>query len=383
MVGKGPEATSEMASDREIDRDGLEARIVGLPGFDRLRDAVERCGVEARVIGGAVRDALLGRQGQLDVVTDGDPLALAEAIGGEVRAHERFATATVQTDAGAIDVVRARSETYASPGALPEVAPAGFAEDVERRDFTVNTMAVSVLEPGRLIDPLDGERDLRRRALRALHDGSFVDDPTRALRAARYTARLGLVVEPGTLARLRATDLATVSADRVTAELWRLAGEPTPRHGFELLDEWGLIPLADGAAELIDAIDELLARQPWSMFASREAAIVVAARGELESTRELIATSPASASAVIDAVRGRDPVELILARAAGASWLDRYAEELRHVALEITGAQLLAAGVPEGPAVGRGLAAALRAKLDGEAPTRDAELRIALETARS
>ena len=139
------------------------------------------------------------------------------------------------------------------------MAPAGFAEDVERRDFTVNTMAVSVLEPGRLIDPLDGERDLRRRALRALHDGSFVDDPTRALRAARYTARLGLVVEAGTLARLRATDLATVSADRVTAELRRLAGEPTPRHGFELLDEWGLVPLANGAAELIDAIDELLA----------------------------------------------------------------------------------------------------------------------------
>lgn len=372
-----------MASDREIDRDGLEARIVGLPGFGRLLGAVERCGVEARVIGGAVRDALLGRDGPLDVVTDGDPLALAEAIGGEVRTHERFATATVRTEAGPIDVVRARSEAYSSPGALPDVIPAGFAEDLRRRDFTVNTMAVSVSEPGRLIDPLGGERDLRDGVLRSLHDASFVDDPTRALRAARYAARLGLAVEPRTLEHLRRADLATVSTDRVDAELRRLAAEANARRGFELLSDWGLTPLAKGAGELIDATAELLVDSRWRSIASREDAILAAALGELGSAPELAEANPESASAVVDAVRGRDGVELVLARATGAVWLDRYVDELRHVGLEISGDDLLAAGVGEGPAIGRGLAAALRAKLDGEAPARDAELRIALEAAQS
>lgn len=372
-----------MASDREIDRDGLEARIVGLPGFGRLLGAVERCGVEARVIGGAVRDALLGRDGPLDVVTDGDPLALAEAIGGEVRTHEPFATATVRTEAGPIDVVRARSEAYSSPGALPDVIPAGFAEDLRRRDFTVNTMAVSVSEPGRLIDPLGGERDLRDGVLRSLHDASFVDDPTRALRAARYAARLGLAVEPRTLEHLRRADLATVSTDRVDAELRRLAAEANARRGFELLSDWGLTPLAKGAGELIDATAELLVDSRWRSIASREDAILAAALGELGSAPELAEANPESASAVVDAVRGRDGVELVLARATGAVWLDRYVDELRHIGLEISGDDLLAAGVGEGPAIGRGLAAALRAKLDGEAPARDAELRIALEAAQS
>lgn len=331
------------------------------------------------MIGGAVRDGLRGGAGPLDVVTDGDHVALAAALGGELRVHERFLTAVVSTPDGPIDVVRARAEAYPYPGALPEVAPAGFDEDRRRRDFTINTIAVSVRQPGVLIDPLDGTADLRRGLLRDLHERSFADDPTRALRAARYAARLALSVEEGTLERLRSAALATVSAERIEAELRRIAAEPAPRPAFELLDTWGLLPLSDLAGELIEGAVELLTHDLWSRLVAREDLVLAAARGELERARALAASSPGSASELVQAARGHAGTELALARLLGARWLDRYLEELQHVRLEISGDDLLAAGVPEGPAVGRGLAAALRAKLDGEAPTRADELRIATD----
>ena len=381
MVGKAPPTAAEMPTEREIDRAGLGARITALEGFTRVRRAAEQAGVEARLIGGAVRDGLLGRPGPLDVVTDGDHLALAAALGGEIRPHERFLTATVETPEGPIDVVRARAESYPLPGALPEVSPAGYGEDLARRDFTVNTIAVSVADPGTLIDSLGGEQDLRRGLLRSLHERSFVDDPTRALRGARYAARLGLAVEPRTLEQLRAAPLETVSADRIEAELRRIAAEVAPRPGFELLDQWGLIALPPGAGDLVAAAAELLADEPWSGVAAREDVILAAARGELEAAAELAGAAPRSASEIVEAARGRSTVELALARVLGATWLDRYLEELREVRLAISGDELLAAGLPEGPAIGRGLAAALRAKLDGEAPTREEELRIAAAAA--
>ena len=106
-------------------------------------------------------------------------------------------------------------------------------------------------------------------------------------------------------------------------------------------------------------------------------------RGPSAGAHELAALEPRSPSAGVAAARGHSGVELVLARALGGEWLDRYLAEWRDVALEISGEDLIAAGVGEGPAVGRGLAAALRAKLDGEAPTRDDELRIALDAAAS
>jgi len=370
-----------MPTERETDRAGLGARITALDGFPRVRRAAEQAGVEARVIGGAVRDALLGRPGPLDVVTDGDHLALATALGGDVRPHERFLTATVQTPDGAIDVVRARTESYPRPGALPEVSPAGYAEDLARRDFTVNTIAVSVRDPGTLIDPLGGEEDLRRGLLRSLHERSFVDDPTRALRGARYAARLGLSVEQRTLGQLRAAALETVSADRIESELRRIAAEAAPRPAFELLDQWGLIALPPGAADLVAAATELLAEEPWPRVVAREEVILAAARGKLGAAAQLAEAVPRSASAIVEAARGRPAVELALARVLGATWLDRYVDGLRDLRLAISGADLLAAGLPEGPAIGRGLAAALRAKLDGQAPTREEEMRIATAAA--
>ncbi len=368
-----------VATTHEISTDGLGARVAALPGFAAARAAAERVGVQAYLVGGAVRDTLLGRPAlQLDLVVEGDQGLLVEALGGPAQIYDRFETATVRTASGEVDVARARAESYPRPGALPEVRPATIAEDLDRRDFTVNALAVPLADPDRLVDPHRGVDDLGAGVLRILHDRSFVDDPTRALRAARYAARLGLEPEPRTMALLRETDLNTVSRDRVVGELAKLAEEDDPRAGFELLGAWGLVPLGPGAGELIEAVAALLSRPPWQGIASRPQAVIAAIGGVDGPTAELAGTSPGSPSAAVAIARGRSGVELVVARAAGAAWLDEYVERWRDVRLAITGEDLLAAGVPEGPRVGRGLDAALRAKLDGETAGRDDELRIAL-----
>ena len=371
-----------MGPPREIDLDGLASRIEALPGFDAARAASGRAGVEALLVGGAVRDTLLGRSTEnLDLVVLGDPLPLVEELGGDARVHDRFGTATVATAAGLIDVARARAESYERPGALPTVTPAGLEEDLASRDFTVNAIAVAVADPGEPIDPHHGLEDLSAGLLRVLHERSFVDDPTRALRAARYAERLGLELEETTAQLIRETDLGTVSEDRVEAELRRLADEPSPRLGFELLDGWGLFELADGAADLIDAVAALVSEPRWRITVGRADAILAAVHGPPPAAVALAQLEPRSPSAAVEAARGRSPVELALGRALGAEWIDDYLESWRGVRLEISGADLLEAGVPEGPAIGRGLTEALRAKLDGEVDGYDDELRLALRAA--
>jgi tRNA nucleotidyltransferase (CCA-adding enzyme) len=374
-----------MAAQREIDVDGLATRVAALPGFQGVRAAAKRAGANAHLVGGAVRDALLGLPApNLDLVVVGDPQPLIEGLGGDARVHDRFGTATVATANGSVDVARARTETYDHPGALPTVAAAdGLEADLARRDFSVNSIAVPVSDPGRVIDPQGGLDDLRAGMLRILHDRSFVDDPTRALRAARYASRLGFGVEPGTLELLHEADLRTVSDDRVEAELRRLAEELRPRAGFELLRDWGLIKLDPGADDLIDAVAELLAAEPWRSEAGRGDAVLAAARGAPSAARELASMTPATPSEAVAAAHGRSGVELALARALGACWLDDYINDWRGVRLEISGDDLLASGIAAGPAVGRGLAAALRAKLDGEVSGREQELELALDAARS
>jgi tRNA nucleotidyltransferase (CCA-adding enzyme) len=352
--------------------------------YPELKAVVAAADDPVYLVGGAVRDLLLGagRSANLDLVVEGDAAALAARLGAEVLEHERFGTATVRLDGLEVDVAAARTETYAHPGALPEVAPGpGIEADLARRDFTVNAMAVPLGEP-RLVDPLGGLADLEAGRLRVLHERSFLDDPTRALRAARYASRLGFELEPATEELLRATDLATVSADRRDAELLRLAAEARAPRGFELLAGWGLVELRPGGVELSGAVAELLEEPRWSGIAPLDLSVRAAAIGPPRDELELAGTDPGHPSEAVALAAGREPVELILARALGAEWLDRYLNEWRHVALEIDGDDLIEAGVPEGPAVGRGLAEALRLKLDGElAQGRAEELAVAVAAA--
>jgi tRNA nucleotidyltransferase (CCA-adding enzyme) len=363
-------------------RPDLEAALAQLHGLDRIREAAGD--VPAYLVGGAVRDLLLGETSRIDIdiVVEGEVGPIAERLGGEARSHERFGTAKVRAGELSADLAAARAETYERPGSLPDVRPATLADDLARRDFTVNAMAIPLRDEAHLIDPHGGQGDLEARRLRVLHDRSFVDDPTRALRAARYASRLGFGLDPRTEELARGTDLGTVSEDRREAELLRLAAEGSARRGFELLHEWRLFDLHEHGGELIDLVAELVSEPPWSEVTERAVAVLAAARGEVGQAPRLAARTPEIPSEGVEAAREATGVELVLARAMGARWLDDYLTEWRHVGLEITGEDLIAAGVAEGPALGRGLRAALARKIDGEVTGREAELAAALEGAR-
>jgi tRNA nucleotidyltransferase (CCA-adding enzyme) len=351
------------------------------PELDALRGTP---GPPVYLVGGAVRDLLLGRgRADIDVVVIGDAAELAADLGAATLVeHERFATAKVEMDGHVLDIATARSETYTHPGALPEVAPAGDIEaDLGRRDFTINAMAVPLRGEPLLIDPHAGTTDLEAGLLRILRPGSFADDPTRAIRAARYAARFGFELEAGTEERIRSADLGTVSTDRRRGELLRLAAEPTAPRGLELLAAWGLVETRAGGAELASEVLDVLGMPLWSGEAERGEAVLAAALGPAGAELELAAATPQRPSQAVELAGRSGPVELALARALGATWLDEYIGRWRDIALEIDGADLIAAGVRQGPALGRGLEAALRAKLDGEIEGREQELAAALAAA--
>lgn len=376
-------------------------------------------GVEgAHLVGGAVRDLLLGGEPEdFDVVVEGDGLAAArvaaDRLGGAAVAHERFGTATVTAPPRmTFDVVTARTERYVEPGALPEVAPAALDADLERRDFTVNALAMALggAMAGVLRSASGGLEDLAGRQLRVLHDASFTDDPTRLLRLVRYAARLGFAIEPHThdLARraINGGAPATVSRARIGDELMLLLREPAAPEALRLAAQLGLdhalhprlrfdpAPAADALALLPsggrrDLIllavagrklgrEDLYAWLDALQFSAPDRDVVVTAAADAPQLAERLraarrpseiaaAASPVAleAVAVAGALGARDPAR---------AWLD----DLRHIRLAIDGSDLLAAGVPEGPDVGRALRAAYAARLDGELGGREAELASAL-----
>jgi tRNA nucleotidyltransferase (CCA-adding enzyme) len=336
------------------------------------------------LVGGAVRDLLFGRgRVDVDLVVEGDAEALARRLSADVVSHERFGTVKLTLDGHEVDIASARSERYPHPGALPVVeAGADLGADLARRDFTINAMAIPLRGEPHLVDPFGGQADLATRQLRVLHDSSFVDDPTRAIRAARYAARFRFALESHTAELLRATELSAVSADRREAELLRLAAEPSAADGFSLLSDWGLLELRAGGAQLAAAVSDLLEEETWQGVGERDRAVLAAALGPPGAEEELARAKPQWPSEAVEASRYAADVELILARAMGAEWLDRCLAEWRDVTLEIDGEDLIDVGVSPGPALGRGLEAALRRKLDGEIAGRDEELAAALAAAR-
>jgi tRNA nucleotidyltransferase (CCA-adding enzyme) len=373
------------------------------------------------LVGGAVRDLLLGSEPlDLDLVIDGELESVAALLGTPDKVHDRFETRTFSLDGFTYDLARARRETYAHPGALPTVAPAGIEEDLGRRDFTVNALALGLAgsSRGRLLEAPHGREDVEAHRLRVLHTRSFIDDPTRLLRLARYAGRLGFTIEDATERLARAAAVArtpdTVSGPRLGAELRLLAEQGNPVRGFRILGELGvdeaiapglgigtrdraelagqarvLLPADGEPADLVLAVAALDVPGPelpglldrLAFPAARRDRIVAAATRADGLARALdaarrpseIATAVGSAPAELVALAGA-----LHAEEPARRWLD----DLRHVRLEIDGDDLLAAGLIPGPAVGVGLAAARAAKLDGRADGREAELAAALEGAR-
>ena len=371
-----------MPGSRDIDPVRLGEQVDSLAAIDQLRQIADR--VPTYLVGGVVRDLLLGREvADLDVAIEGDPEVLADLPGFKLEREGLFLTGRLEGDRVKIDVARTRAESYPAPGALPEVRPASIADDLARRDFTVNAMALPLSGDRQLLDPHGGLDDLRAGLLRVLHADSFVDDPTRALRAARYAARFGFELEDETERLLREADLSTVSEDRADNELRRIAAEADPAAALRLIAEWGVMPSLDpGAPDRAAEVARLATAPPWSEWVDRELAVMLAIVRPLPQIRELVAATPERPSEAVRLAAAWDPAQLLVARALGAEWLDRYAADWRHIRLEITGEDLLAEGVPEGPAIGRGLEAALSGKLDGEISSREEELRIALAVAR-
>jgi tRNA nucleotidyltransferase (CCA-adding enzyme) len=217
-------------------------------------------------VGGIVRDMLRGISDvrDLDLAIEGDVLALAhtlaDALDGRVSAsHQAFGTATVELPAGShsserlsLDLARTRTEHYPHPAALPVVQPASIEQDLARRDFSINAMALEVqlaaekLVFMRLLDPFNGQRDLDMHVLRVLHNNSFIDDPTRMLRGLRLAARLNIPFEAHTQALLAealdASMLEATSADRIRTDLCLALEEPDPWHVLQRANELSITP---------------------------------------------------------------------------------------------------------------------------------------------
>jgi tRNA nucleotidyltransferase (CCA-adding enzyme) len=419
----------------------LEA-LSGLPGGPELL-ALAAGRDDVALVGGAVRDLLTGRMPrELDVVVASDAAGFAAELSLRLGApaerdgrespsaslHERFGTAVLEWESGRFDVAERRAESYPAPGALPEVRPGSAEEDLRRRDFTVNAIAVTLGGPrqGQLHAAEHALDDLAGGGLRVLHERSFIDDPTRLLRLARYRARLGFEPERRTaelaVEALDGGALATVSRARVGAELRLALAEPDPVTALAALDELGVLTALDprlrfdgdlarmalellpddGRPDLLLMASLLLALAPirgedpeLTMFelldgleftaGARERAIRTALVAPSLAT-EMAANEPASdlreelsahtleAVALGGALGASDSLDD--ARAFAREWFQSW----RHVRLAITGDDLLAAGISEGPEIGRRLKLALRRKLDGElADGREAELRAALE----
>lgn len=414
--------------------------------------AADTRGLALYLVGGPVRDLVLGRplrDADLSLASPGggalgeQTAALAREAAREsdrVVVHPRFGTVRIAlAGGGALDLATVRRETYAAPGALPAVAPGTLEQDLRRRDFTLNALALplSAAAGSALVDPGGGLADLAAGELRVFHAASFRDDPTRAFRAARFAARFGFTLARDSRAALRAAlrngAFGAVSGERYAAELEKLFAEGAaggdPARALALLHEWHVLPAlepglslprsalaalrrltrAEGSARghipagplppvpeperaWVAGLMVWLAALPVPL--ARRALARLAIRGALATRIAAFARTRDASLGALAAARGRSaidtalrplPLEELSALRAWASpgdarRIDRHASEDRALVLPVTGEDLVAAGLA-GPEVGRALARIRAALLDRAIATRDDALLLAREVA--
>ncbi len=419
--------------------------------FSLLREIGELAAqrdMDAYVVGGFVRDLLLGTPTlDIDVVVEGNGVAfakeLAELWGAGLTIHERFLTATLHWEhqlkppseslhahtqarphacmPTRLDIAAARKERYPQPAMLPEVEPATIFEDLWRRDFSINAMAICISPDkfGELVDPTGGHEDLRQGLIRVLHEKSFVDDPTRIFRAVRYEQRFDFKIERKTLQLIcRARDesfLTKLSRDRVKHELWRILQERNPVKPIRRLKQLGVLTLVapelkvtkerlawmERANEWLRWFTERFPDKPLE----REWILLLTLLPDEKSIAsfcqrfQLSEREKEGGTALLKAIKRRTPkrpsgwvrwlnplpLETALALAARRATVDeptwqRYFSEWRWVRPDITGDDLKAQGI-SGRAIAVGLQAALEAKLDKNSCP-DEQLKIALRKAK-
>jgi tRNA nucleotidyltransferase (CCA-adding enzyme) len=355
---------------------------------------------------------------------------LAQELGARCHAHEKFQTAVVKgVDPRGrelrIDVATARTEFYGSPGALPEVERSTLRHDLGRRDFTINAMASSLKaeDLGATYDFFGGYRDLRRGTVRVLHNLSFVEDPTRLLRAVRYESRLGFRMDAHTLSLAKGCiDMRLVgdlSSARLRDELLVILDEPQVAAALGRMSEIGLdralhphLDAGPRAVALVTSANRVMAKPPFS--AARATLVRLACMcmpmpphelyGWLERLKlrrrdqDVVAAAVTLTPAIVERLSGTAPpppselhellagqaLEVLVLAAATADSplveerLRTYLQRIHEVRLEISGDDLRAAGVSESPAIGAALKQTLELKLDGFVTGREEELRTAL-----
>ncbi len=366
------------------------------------------------IVGGSVRDLLLGRPiKDLDLVVEGDATQVASELGerhgGKVTVHPRFGTATINLQGRRIDLATARKETYFRPGALPEVVPSSLEDDLARRDFSINAMAICLAgtRKGGLIDLHDGRKDLEAGYIRVLHDDSFSDDPTRMLRALRYEGRLDFSMEEYTFRLLEEAvqekKLTSITGDRIRRELELIFLEEEPVRTLIRARELGVLdtiyhpmgrtdftpfqgiatdddpllflggfayPLEHYEGEVL--ISRLYMPNSWASVVRDTISIrrgmeidwVDLPHGELAGCLDRYSTTAVRACCMLSTLVVRDLIQM-------------YLDEMRQVKTLLNGDDLIALGFPPGPAIGEVLRDLRYARVEGRIASREDEVRLA------
>jgi tRNA nucleotidyltransferase (CCA-adding enzyme) len=376
------------------------------------------------VVGGIVRDLIIGREpGDIDLTVVGDANAFAAELavrtGAPVPTESQFLTFKIDTNdsvpgISSIDIVTARSETYAEPAALPDVSPSTVEDDLSRRDFTVNSMAISLSAQnwGNLVDPSNGFGDIMRKRIKVLHDSSFVDDPTRMFRAVRYATRLDFSIDSRSekLISESLQNIDQLSGTRIRNEFETILAEDTRVESLQMCEKLGILAaispglrVGTRALQVLEElaknrtlssdIQELLALTTFGLNEDEAKQTVkrlsetsdwgesILGNAELAKTVTVLDQTDLRPSEVVEILSGI-PLASIRAYIEAGPPLPRrgrlidYVETLRFVEPEISGDDLLDIGIPQGPTIGELLEVVRRSRLDGQVNSRQEELEL-------
>jgi tRNA nucleotidyltransferase (CCA-adding enzyme) len=388
--------------------------------------AAAKSGSAIYMVGGIVRDLLLGRQSKdIDIMVEGDALDIAQSMSGTLASkpivHKRFGTATFKFNDYRIDLATCRSEIYDAPGALPKVKSGSIEQDLFRRDFTVNSMAVCINQKrfGELIDLYGGRQDLENKLIRVLHAKSFIDDATRIMRSVRYEQRLDFKLERKT-ARLLRRDLDmldTISGDRLRHEVILWLSEPQPGKILKRAAGLGILsklhPALSWDPHLAKAFRDAntmsvelppvqlylallvynLNKKQLGEFLERlnieggELDDIARQTVSLKINQELLDCSPLQPSEIHQKLQSYTIAAILANKLCTPSRdvrinLKLYLDKLRFVRTRLNGRELKAMGVPPDKKMGVILDRLLTARLDGEVKTKADEQRLALQLLR-
>lgn len=387
-----------------------------------IREAASQRGLPVYIVGGSVRDLALGRPlNDFDLTVEGDAIKLARSLasryGGKVTAHTKFGTAkwfvpdklkrgTPAHDT--LDIISARSETYKHPAALPTVRLGSIEDDIRRRDFTMNALAIRLdgSHFGELRDDLNGMDDLQKGKIRVLHPRSFIDDPTRMYRAVRYEGRYGFKIAKETLALIPEARpfVEGLSAQRIRHELDLILDEPNAVSMLTRLDELNLLSIIHPALSDFNQSNLATLKSDHAALQNRNSRWLLwllhlndqdihSIDGRLHFTADLlkILRSASLLNANLKAVVGLKPSQ-------AAEWLERYShkavevvssavqdQEIKniltdylskwwHVKPKMTGHDLKRRGIEPGPRYAEILRRLRAAWLDGEVKTEEEEI---------